>query len=1060
MAPTEVKAWEDTIVIPTYERGPEDPNPPLLMGRRNPIHPGSSIMYPYPLQETLFNRKADRKWRILYLENSYLKLGVSPELGGRLLFLFNKSTNEEAIYHNHVLKWARIGIRGAWVSGGIEWNFPNGHTVTSSSPIDCAVRRNDDGSASLLFGDIERVSRMRWSVAVTLYPERAFFETEMRLTNRTVLPNRYWFWANSSAPVSKGMEYISTASKVFTLKDVMSFPVHDGVDIHWDKNHVEAQDMFCLNPREEFVGWYNQDLQKGLVNVADRTEARGTKFFTWGGSDDGAIWGERLTDTDGPYAEMQSGRFPTMGIWEILSPCSEESWKEVWYPVVKIGAPVFANREAAFALSKPQAEAKRAGLPRLGVQVTRPLAGARLAVQLGNKVLWERKLDLAPETPFSVDLPASAGKPAGKDLTVTLTDPAGETLARWLRRARKEPERPVKGYIKIEPTRPGRRAEEQWLNGRDFEKLGDFIRAAECYREALKTEPGFSPALIGMGVLNLRQGLYAKAMEHFQNVLLDDPANEAARFYLAACHMDNEQFAEAIEELKAVMRSRPFRAGAAALLGGLYLSQGENAKAVEQLTKCVAQYPWNQEAGAFLACALRRQGEGRKAQALVEQVLARDPLHLLSLAEAWFLAERSGSADRRLAETLRGEVQSYLELACDYARVGLYPEAYEVLARCVEERGEGRDDAMACYHLGYYAEKLGRKQARLLYRRAQAADPALVFPHRLESERVLRRALKLSPRDGRARYYLGNLLCAKGRAEEAIALWEQALQTERGLSVLHRNLGRTYWKVCRDPDRAIAQYRAALQCAPMDYKLYFELDCILVDCALHADRRELMARVPPELMQNDVIAERVAMFHADYGDFDRALEILRSGYFYPWEIYKGVRLLYVDSLIGKGLQLEQANKFREAIASYREVLSYPRNIGVGEPHYKANAEALYRIALALERDKDKAGAQRHWQQSAREKHTGWSTLDYYQARALQKLGQRKEAGAVLAGLLDWALKSLEQGRGDTAENHYLAGLALKGKGERAKALGHFHAALGADPGHRRARWELSGFIGE
>jgi tetratricopeptide (TPR) repeat protein len=1057
MAPIEVKAWEDTIVIPTYERGAEDPNPPLLMKRRGTIHAGSSITYPYPLQETLFNRKADRRWRIFYLENAYLKLGVLPELGGRMAFLFNKATGEEAIYHNRVLKWARIGIRGAWVSGGIEWNFPNGHTVTSSSPIDCAVRRNEDGSASLLFGDIERVSRMRWSVAVTLYPDRAFFETEMRLANRTVLPNRYWFWANSAAPVSKGTEYISTASKVFTLKDVMSFPVNDGVDIHWDCNHAEAQDMFCLNPREEFVGWYNHDLQKGLVNVADRTEARGTKFFTWGGSDDGAIWAERLTDADGPYCEMQSGRFPTMGIWEILSPCSEESWKEVWYPVVKIGAPVFANREAAFALSGPRPGAKGAGAPRLGVQVTRPLAGARLAVQLGDRTIWERKLDLTPESPFSVELPASAGKPAGKDLAVTLTDPAGETLARWRRRARKEVERPVKGYIKIEPTRPGRRAEEQWLNGRDFEKLGELDRAAGCYREALKTEPGFSPALIGMGVLNLRQGLYAQAMEHFQNVLLDDPASDAARFYLAACHMDNEQFAEAIEELKAVMRSRPFRAGAAALLGGLYLGQGENAKAVEQLAKCVAQYPWNQEAAAFLACALRRQGERKKARAVIEPVLARDPLHFLSLAEAWFLEERSDSSAKRLKDTLRGEVQSYLELACDYARVGLYPEAYEVLALYVEGRPEGKDEAMACYYLAYYAEKLG-KQARSLYRRAKAADPAYVFPHRLESERVLRRALALDPRDGRALYYLGNLLCSKGRSEEAIAVWEKALQREQGNSVLHRNLGRAYWKVCRDPDRAIAQYRAALRLSPLDYKLYYELDCILVDCALNADRRELMGRVPSELLQNDVIAERAAMYHADYGDFDRALEILRAGYFYPWEIYKGVRLLYVDSLIGKGLQLEQANKFREAIACYREVMSYPRNIGVGEPHFKANAEALYRIALALERDKNKPGALRHWQQAAREKHSGWSALDYYQARALQKLGQRREAGAVLAGLLDWALKSLKQGRGDEAENHYLAGLALKGKGERAKALSHFIAALSADQGHRRARWEIGGFV--
>ncbi len=1046
-----VKAWEDTILIPTYERGPEDPNPPLLVGRRNPIHAGSSIIYPYPLQETLFNRKADRKWRIFYLENEYLKLGILPELGGRMAFLFNKSTGEEAIYHNRVLKWARIGIRGAWVSGGIEWNFPNGHTVTSSSPVDCAVRPNPDGSASLLFGDIERVSRMRWSVAVTLYPGRACFETEMRLNNRTALPNRYWFWANSAAPVGRGMEYISTATKVFTLKDVMSFPVHAGVDIHWDRNHVEAQDMFCLNPREQFVGWYNHDLDKGMVNVADRTEARGTKFFTWGGSDDGGIWEGRLTDEDGPYAEMQSGRFPTMGIWEILSPCSEESWRELWYPVTRIGAPVFANREAAFSWSQAKGAAAR-----LGVQVTRVQEGARLAVRQAGQPLWQSTLRLDPAEPKQLELRLPGLKP-GQDLEVELADAAGQVLARWLRRGRREAERPVKGYLKVEPTRTGQRAEEQWLNGRDWEKLGDYPQAAKQYARALKTEPGFSPALIGQGVLALRQGLYGEAREQFQAVLLDDPANEAARFYLASCHLGQENFAEAIEELKAVLRSRPFRAGAAFLLGGLYLGQGSLDLALEQLEKCAGQFAWNQDATALLACALRARGGQERAKALLKEVLARDPLHFPSLAEAWFLADRTGPAGERLVSTLRGEAQSYLELACDYARFGLFAEACQLLELYVSRCPEGQADAMACYHLAYYLEKAGRKEARSWFQRAARADPAFVFPHRLESERVLRRALELDPRDGRAGYYLGNLLCARGRVEEAIRTWEQSLPRQKGLSVLHRNLGRAYWKVRRDPDRAIARYRAAIAVAPADYKLYYELDCILVDCGLHEERRALLAGLPAELLANDVIAERAAMFHADDGAFERALEILREGWFYPWEVYKGVRLLYVDAWIGTGILLERDKKFREAAAAYRRTLEYPRNIGVGEPHFKANAEALYRAGLALQRAGDKAGARRFLQQAAREKRPAFSSLSYYQARALQKLGQRGPGGKLLDGLLDWARKSLELGRGEPAENHYLAGLALKGRGESVRARRQFQEALAADPGHRRAAWELKGF---
>jgi hypothetical protein len=238
---SEVKAWAGEITIPTYKLGPEDQNPPIFIKRKNPINPGSVIIYPYTMKENLTNECEDKVWKALFLENDFLRITLLPDLGGRLLSVFDKSTGEEAMYRNHVLKFSRIGIRGAWVSGGIEWNFPNGHTVTSSSPIDHTVRDNPDGSKTVIIGDIERVSRMRWSVGITLYAGRAYFETETRLFNRTHLPNRFWFWANSGAPKSEGLEFVSSATKVMTLDDIIDFPVHDGVDIHWDKNHPVAQ---------------------------------------------------------------------------------------------------------------------------------------------------------------------------------------------------------------------------------------------------------------------------------------------------------------------------------------------------------------------------------------------------------------------------------------------------------------------------------------------------------------------------------------------------------------------------------------------------------------------------------------------------------------------------------------------------------------------------------------------------------------------------------------------------------------------------------------------------
>ncbi|MGA2377709.1 MAG: DUF5107 domain-containing protein [Spirochaetia bacterium] len=1052
----DVKAWQDTIVMPTYALGPEDPNPPLLVRRRGPIHPGSRIVYPYALQEDLSNHKADKPWKIFCLENRYLRLGVLPELGGRLLFAYDKASGHEALYRNHVVKYARIGIRGAFLAGGIEWNFPNGHTATTSSPIDCTIRKNDDGSVTLLVGDIERVSRMKWSVGITLFRDSAYFETEMRLYNRTFLPNRYWFWANSAAPVGKGTEYKTTASKVSDLNATLDFPVQNGVDISWDKNHPEPQDMFSLNHRYDFGAWYSHDLQRGLANVADRTESRGLKFFTWGTSDDGGIWEKRLTDDDGFYCEMQSGRFATQRLWGILPPYTEESWKEVWYPFTAIGAPSFANREVALSLSP-------AGKPhvlRLGVHATAARRDARLALSVGTRTLWEKRAGITPGSPFVEEIALKRADEDSADIAVEVFDAKGALLARYVRSGKGEREIPLTLPAHIEPRSGGASADECWLAGVDRERLGEHDEARRQYLWALERDADCSPAHVSLAVMDLRQGHCEQAASRLEAILAKNPYNEEARFSLAACLLAGERFEEASDHLKALMRNRTFRPGASFVLGGILLGQGKLPEAIGQLEKCIHEYPWHEDARVLLASALRMMGRRKEAGALAASVLKRDPLHFMARAEAFFLARgsKTGGAGARaraeLEEILRGEVQSYLELACDYARFGMYREAFDLLSLCPAPY------PLVHYHLGYYAEKLGMADAASHYTRGGEASPQYVFPHRLESERVLRRAIECSPNDGRASYYLGNLLCARDRAEEAIACWEKALSSESGFSVLRRNLGRAYWKVLRDPDRSIAEYRKAIECSPNDYKLYLELDKILQSCGREADRRKLVEAVPPGLMANDLIAERVAACHADAGEFDLALEIIAKTWFFPWEIYKGVRYLYVDAVIGRGIQLAKQGRNDEAIASFREAMSYPRNIGVGESRWKTNVEAWCRIGDVQRKAGDQVAARDSWTRAADEPRPVTDASCYYRAMALRRLGRAAEADSALDALLQAARSTLEQKRGDLAENHYHAGLAWKGKADVTKACQSFKDALAANTGHRRSRWEIDGFTSE
>jgi tetratricopeptide (TPR) repeat protein len=1056
-----VKVWGDVLTIPTYQVGPDDKNPPILINRKNPIHPGGSIIYPYPIQEVLTNVREDRQWRVVYLENDFLRLIVLPDLGGHLLSVFDKVSQEEAIYRNHVLKYARIGIRGAWVSGGIEWNFPNGHTVTTTSPIDYVMRDNGDGSASVTIGDIERVSRMRWSVKITLYPELSLFETEVSLFNRTQLPNRFWYWANSAIPSSPGLEFITTASKVMTLQDVMDYPVHEGVNIRWDKNHMEAQDLFSLNSIQDFVAWYNHDLDRGLINYADRTDAPGKKFFTWGNSDAGNIWTELLTENDGPYAEMQSGRLLTMRIWEIMPPSSVETWKESWYPVRRIGAPVFANRDAALAMSVGRKQIE------LGVHVNSVRPASQLSLYADDVHLLNKTVDLSPDKPCTLTVETDGRLSGKKNLVLALKTNEGGEVAKYTHSIGAVQEREIRGYIKIEPDPCSQTPEECWETGQQYEKIGDYSLALEQYEKSIAIDPGFIPAHRSLGILYLRRGLFESCVQALHRALHRDPGDEEAHFYLGTAFMFMERFNEAIEEFLTLSRSDRYGAASAHALGGLYTGAEDYTRALIQLRKAHRKNVENSDTLALIACAYRKMGERKKAAVQVQRALQRDPLNFIALFEEYQLSEngsekKEGNREVSLRETLRDEQQSFLELAADYGCFGMYEEAAAVLNFSIAH-GDTSDavNPMLPFHLGYYQERLGDSaSARKNIEWGTTLPPSFVFPHRVESERVLRHVLTLFPKCGKAAYYLGNLLCAKGREGEAITLWERALKTEKNLSVIYRNLGRAYRKVLDEPDRAAAAYEKALRCDAQDYKLYYELDKLYTRSGAMHKRKKLINSIPENLKTIDMIAERIAHFHTDRGEYDSALHILRSTQFFPWEFYTEGRNLYEETTIGKGISLMEEASYREAIASFEDFMKYPRNMGVGKPYRTRHTEPLYRIGVVHEKMGRKSEATKYWTEAIGEEHDKGDVLRYYQARALQKLGKKREASAYLDELKQTAERNLIDKSGTEEDNLYLLGLALKGKGQSLAAMSCFRQAAALNGAMRRCIWEIEGKTGE
>ena len=96
----------------------------------------SKYIYPYGLNDVISDEKTDKAWKTLILENEYIKLCVTPEIGGKLYYGTDKTNGYNFIYKNNVVKPSNIGMLGAWVSGGIEWCVIHHHRASTFLPVD------------------------------------------------------------------------------------------------------------------------------------------------------------------------------------------------------------------------------------------------------------------------------------------------------------------------------------------------------------------------------------------------------------------------------------------------------------------------------------------------------------------------------------------------------------------------------------------------------------------------------------------------------------------------------------------------------------------------------------------------------------------------------------------------------------------------------------------------------------------------------------------------------------------------------------------------------------
>lgn len=874
----QVKVWEGTLTLPTYEEGAPNPNPPF------DAYTTDRFNYPYTLRDNIADVKQTHIWRAIFMENEYLKCSVLPDLGGHIYTCIDKISGQPIFYANPSIKKAKISYRGAWAAFGVEFNFPVSHNWVSMSPVDFAYAAHPDGSASIWISNIDRPYGMQWRVELVMKPASTLLEEHVTLYNRSEVRHRYYWWDNAGVQVwddsriDYPMRYVATHG----YTDVYKWPVGPtSKDLSVIKNHTDGPvSYFVHGSHEPFMGVWNPHTQSGVAHYAEYRDLPAKKIWSWGVDADGLGWRKALSDNDSAYVEVQAGLFRNQETYAFLDPGKSISFDEYWMPVRGIGGISRANKVGIVYFAKQGSDLK------IGLNVNRPIDGAQIVLTQHGTVLFKEPVNLAPQKEWFHTLTAQAGASA---VTFELRDSAGTILLKhmdgeydW------DPESSIVTGPQhaIAVPEPNKRSEDDWLQvGVEQELNGKVTVAFETYKAGLLRFPQSQSLAIAAGRLATSLLRYDEAMPHLQSALARDTSNSEIAYYLGLAQEALGQTREAETALQIAYRQATFRAPAAVRLGEIRARQGDFNGALIYLREAAKTAPENSIATEQLEAVLRAHGERSEADQLAHTALTVDPTSDFLKADTGFPDDMHLAAD-----SFR-----ILRVAAQYMRLGLYRQAIAVLDRTYPllsfnqtEPGSvsPQKNPLLRYYAAYCNQKLGNPSGQI-WRAASQLDPSYVFPSTAEDREVLDAAVAANSSDPIAHYLLGTLLFSKGDADAGIEQWQEAKHLSPRMKIVDVDLANAFLKIKEDPARALVSFRDGLRTDPENAEVYLGLDTAMSIAGISAVERADTLSLYPHADAADSkmpanLVYQLALTRAEAKRFDQSLALF-NGRFFPSE---------------------------------------------------------------------------------------------------------------------------------------------------------------------------------
>ena len=1046
-----VKAWRELVTIPTYEVGKPEKNPIFLEKR---VYQGSSgVVYPYPVIEKISDKKVDKEYQAIWLENEYILVMVLPELGGRIQMAYDKIARRHFVYYNHVIKPALVGLTGPWISGGIEFNWPQHHRPTTFMPVDTCIEENSDGSVSVWVSEMEKMFHQKGMAGFTLRPGCAYLEIKGRLYNRTDVPQTFLWWANPAVEVNDAYQSVfpPDVNAVFDhgKRAVSSFPIATGtyykmdysagVDISNYKNIYVPTSYMAVNSRFNFEGGYENDTQAGMLHVASHHFSPGKKQWTWGNGDFGRAWDRNLTDMaplsppEGgtipspfksieapsgavggasyrPYIELMAGVYTeNQPDFTWLMPYEEKMFTQYFMPYREVGVVKEASKDLVFnAYPQPLPKGGESGVT-FKVFATSKQEVSIILRNDNGEVYYKKELTVSPEEVLTETVDVKGAKFDELTFEIRKTFVYGQrTVLKW--HAETDDIRPIPDSAEAALLPEQIKTNEQlYLTGMHLEQYRHATwLATDYYEEALRRDPNDIRCLNALGLWYIRKGRFAKAEDYLRKAVKlsmkrnPNPYDGEPIYNLALALKYQGHEPEAYDLFWKATWNKAWADAGYFEAAKISTAERRYEDALDETNRCLNNNWHNHKARALKAAILRKLGMTDEAIALIDESLTADLFNYGCRYEKYLLT-KDEDVLAEMKQMLRKCAQNYDEVALDYCAAGFKDEARAIWRIAIDE---GATTPMTYYYLFAFCGEADALE------KAENTDSSYCFPNRPEDVMALERAKQREAqmvnskssncKYSKAPYYLGCLYYAARQYDLAIENWELSAKLDPTFPTVWRNLALGRFNKQDNQQEALEYMERAFHLDENDERVLMELDQLFK--RLHRPHEERLAFLKkyPQLIQrrDDLLLEEITLLNQT-GRYEEAMQKLDSCIFHPWEGGEGkVPAQYQICRVELAKQALTKKEYEKAVKLLSECLEYPPHLGEGKLYGAQENDFYYLLGIAYDALGQKTKAVECWEEAIKGPQEPAAAMYYndakpdkifYQGLALLKLGREGEA---------------------------------------------------------------------